>query len=162
MTGEDAALGAENRSAPLAAAIARAQDTLFDYLPKDEIIGAYLKAAGNEVARGRFSSPRSSALLAANTFGFFVAQLPSAATVRKPEMISGLEFAAAALTALRENLAVAHDELVIEVARMIGFARVGDHVREAIEEAIERHLTEHVERDHLARLRLEPGSDGRT
>jgi hypothetical protein len=57
---------------PLAEAVERAKGALFDDLPKDEIIRSYLYAGGDEIRRDRFSSPRSSAVLAANTFGYFV------------------------------------------------------------------------------------------
>jgi very-short-patch-repair endonuclease/Arc/MetJ family transcription regulator len=84
------------------------------------------------------------------------ADLASAETVRKPELISGVEFAAAARIALRQNLALSDDELVVETARLIGLARVGEFVRQAIEDAIEEHLSGELERDHLDRLKLKP------
>ena len=46
-------------------------DTLFDYLPKQKIIEAFERSPGNEL-KEKFRSERSSAALAANTFGFFL------------------------------------------------------------------------------------------
>jgi len=45
---------------------------LFDYLPIERILDAFSKAPGNEINRGKLSSPESSAALAANTFGLFL------------------------------------------------------------------------------------------
>jgi hypothetical protein len=82
------------------------------------------------------------------------AQLDSADMVRKPEMISGAELAAAAEIALQQNLSMSRDDLVTETARLIGLARVGEYVRQAIEEAIDGELKDKVEHDHLGRLKL--------
>ena len=45
---------------------------LLPHLPAEEILAAYAKAPGNELAAGKMSSPESSAALVANTFGFFL------------------------------------------------------------------------------------------
>jgi very-short-patch-repair endonuclease len=81
------------------------------------------------------------------------AHLTTAEYVRKPEMIGPAELRATAMVALRENLALDHEELVTETARLIGFARVGPNVREAIEAAI-GDFSNKVERDHLGRYKL--------
>ncbi|MBV9996913.1 MAG: DUF3320 domain-containing protein [Caulobacteraceae bacterium] len=80
--------------------------------------------------------------------------LAQAEMVRKPEMICGRELAAAARMVLTRNLALAREELVVETARLIGLARVGEYVREAIEAAIDQHLAGEVAQDHLGRLKL--------
>ena len=41
-------------------------------VPGKQIEEIYNAAPGNEIARGKFDSPESSAALAANTFGFFL------------------------------------------------------------------------------------------
>ncbi len=82
--------------------------------------------------------------------------LAASEMVRKPELISPAEFAAAAVVALRRNLALSRDELVTETARLIGIARVGEYVRDAIEEAIDHKLVDLTERDHLGRIKLKP------
>lgn len=82
------------------------------------------------------------------------ADLASAEPVRKPELIAGQELAAAARIALRQNLALSDEELVIETARLIGLARVGEYVKAAIEDAIKGYLYDDLERDHLDRLKL--------
>ena len=41
-------------------------------LPIEDILGCYAATPGNEIGRGSFLSPESSAALAANTFGFFL------------------------------------------------------------------------------------------
>jgi len=41
-------------------------------LPVDDLISIYLSAPGDEVSSGKFTSPESSAALAANVFGFFL------------------------------------------------------------------------------------------
>jgi len=45
---------------------------LFDELPREAILSAFERSPGNEVASGKFASPESSALLAANAFGLFI------------------------------------------------------------------------------------------
>jgi very-short-patch-repair endonuclease len=74
--------------------------------------------------------------------------------VRKIELISPIEIAAACLHALRESLALSEDELVVETARLFGFARVGKDIDVAIRAAIKERLTLAVEPDHMGRLRL--------
>jgi very-short-patch-repair endonuclease len=86
------------------------------------------------------------------------ADLAAADPLRKPEMISGPELAAAAVVALRQNLALTRGELVTETARLIGWDRVGGYVQQAIESAIDL-LGDRVEHDHLERLRLRSGSE---
>lgn len=49
-------------------------DGLFDYLPADRIRAAFERSPGNEFGSGKFASRESSAALAANTFGLFLAQ----------------------------------------------------------------------------------------
>jgi hypothetical protein len=71
-------------------------------------------------------------------------------------MVSSEELAGAALIALRRNLAMAREELVIETARLMGWDRVGGHVQQAIEHAIDEHLAGRLDSDHLGRLKLKP------
>lgn len=55
------------------------QDDLLPGLPSARIEACYARAAGNEIARGKFFSPESSANLVANAFGHFLerpAELP--------------------------------------------------------------------------------------
>lgn len=62
------------------AAEAAAAAALLPHLPKAEILARYRAAKGNEIASGKLASERSSAALAANTFGFFIrrpADLPA-------------------------------------------------------------------------------------
>ena len=47
-------------------------DYLLPGVPVDRVHAAYAGAAGKELEKGRFFSPESSAVLAANTFGFFL------------------------------------------------------------------------------------------
>lgn len=49
-----------------------ARAILFDGLPKDEILGAYLAGRGKEVESGKFTNPESSSALVANVFGPFL------------------------------------------------------------------------------------------
>jgi len=44
-------------------------------LPVERIVACYAGAPGNEIESGKFSSPESSAALAANAFGFFLERL---------------------------------------------------------------------------------------
>lgn len=81
-------------------------------------------------------------------------QLHASETVRKPDMISPIEFAAAAIHALEENLALPMDELVVEAARVLGFARVGKDIDAAVRSAINTDLMNYITTDHLGRLRL--------
>jgi very-short-patch-repair endonuclease len=74
--------------------------------------------------------------------------------VRKPQMISPREFAAAAVLALERNLALARKELIVEASRLLGFARTRKEVATAIDRAIRAHLQGRLEEDHLGRLRL--------
>jgi hypothetical protein len=69
-------------------------------------------------------------------------------------MISPEEFSAAARLALTESLALDRAELVVETARLLGFARTGKDVASAIENAIDCFLAGDTESDHLGRLRL--------
>lgn len=80
--------------------------------------------------------------------------LEAAEHVRKPAMISPLELAEAARIVLVENLALEPQELVVETARAIGFARTGSDVSAAIERAIRTHLLPSLETDHLGRLKF--------
>ncbi len=48
------------------------KDGLFDYLPTEKIREAFARAPGNEIELGKLENPRSSAALAANTFGYFL------------------------------------------------------------------------------------------
>lgn len=80
--------------------------------------------------------------------------LEGAEHVRRPAMISPLELAEAARIVLLENLALEPQELVVETARAIGFARTGSDVSAAIEGAIRTHLLPGLETDHLGRLRF--------
>jgi very-short-patch-repair endonuclease len=77
--------------------------------------------------------------------------------VRKVELISPVELAAAAIHALEESMALSLDDLVRETARLLGFARVGPDIDVAVRQAIETELAETVEKDHLGRLRLRQG-----
>jgi very-short-patch-repair endonuclease len=81
-------------------------------------------------------------------------QLGSADTLRKPAMIAPAEIEAVALHALRESLAMAEDELVVETARLFGFARTGTDVRVVIENALRTRLIPRLQRDSLGRLKL--------
>lgn len=74
--------------------------------------------------------------------------------VRKPEMISLDELAAAVVVALQQNLALSRSDLVKETARLIGFARTGKDVAAALERAIDVGLADRLEVDHLNRLKL--------
>jgi hypothetical protein len=68
-------------------------------------------------------------------------------------MIAPAEFEAVALHALQENLSMEEDELVVETARLLGFARTGADVRSAIESALKTHLIPRLQRDRLGRLK---------
>ena len=61
----------EQRSVDVAAE-ATAAGALLPHLPKAEILARYRTAKGNEIASGKLASERSSAALAANTFGLFI------------------------------------------------------------------------------------------
>jgi len=50
------------------------EDVLLPGLPHDLIRACYAAAPGNEIESGKFSSPESSAALAANTFGLFLVE----------------------------------------------------------------------------------------
>ena len=79
--------------------------------------------------------------------------LPTDDSVRKPEMIAPVEFEAAALIALDRNIAMSEDDLLTATARLLGFARVGPDLRQAITGVITTRLDSRVERDHLGRVR---------
>jgi very-short-patch-repair endonuclease len=80
-------------------------------------------------------------------------QLAASDPVRKPAMIAPVEFEAAALHALRENLSMTEEELVMETTRLLGFARTGPDIRSAIEDALSERLLSKLARDHLGRLK---------
>lgn len=80
--------------------------------------------------------------------------LAASEPVRKPAMISPLEIASAAHSVLQQNLAMDLEELVVETARVLGFARTGSDVAAAIETAIDKHLRPALASDHLGRLRF--------
>ena len=46
------------------------------------------------------------------------------------------------------------DELVQEIARLQGFARIGPDIRSTLEEVIDSRLLRRTELDHLGRMRL--------
>ena len=64
------------------------QDALLDYLPKALILGRYSAASGQELTSGKFTSPESSAALAANAFGLF-ANRPELLTLPSPALAPG-------------------------------------------------------------------------
>ena len=97
--------------------------------------------------RGFWSEPGEQAVVPRSR-----AYLPTSDTLRKAEMISGRELAAAAIVALRQNMAMERQDLVAETARLIGWDRVGEYVAEAIEDAIDRHLGGKTETDQMADL----------
>jgi hypothetical protein len=68
-------------------------------------------------------------------------------------MIAPVEFEAAALHALRENLSMTEEELVMETTRLLGFSRIGPDIRSAIEDALSERLLPKLARDLLGRLR---------
>jgi hypothetical protein len=47
-------------------------DGILPGLPRERVLAAYRKAAGNEIDSGKFFHPESSAALVANTFGLFL------------------------------------------------------------------------------------------
>ena len=49
-----------------------AQPIFLPGVPEDKVRAIYGRAAGNEIASGKFASPQSSAALAANGFGWFL------------------------------------------------------------------------------------------
>lgn len=49
-----------------------AQPIFLPGVPEDKVREVYGRAAGNEIASGKFASPQSSAALAANGFGWFL------------------------------------------------------------------------------------------
>ena len=89
----------------------------------------------------------------ATIFGRDRGQLAASDTVRKPAMIAPVEFEAAARHALQENLSMTEEELTMETARLLGFARTGPDIRSAIEDALAERLLPKLARDHLGRLR---------
>ena len=126
-----------------------------------------LQRAGSRIqdaaGRGLRAARRQSRLLAYGRFwqlseGVIVARdrsgLASAEQVRKPAMIAPHELAEAARIVLVQNFALDLQELVVETARAVGFARTGSDVSAAIEEAIRDHLMSDLEADHLGRLRF--------
>lgn len=60
-----------SNAADFSKAVAALKDTLLPGVPTDEVIARYWRAKGDEIVSGKFTSPESSAALAANTFGFF-------------------------------------------------------------------------------------------
>jgi hypothetical protein len=80
--------------------------------------------------------------------------LPAAATVRKPDLICPTEIALAARHVLTASLALHPEELVVETARALGFARTGTDVAAAIRAAIESELAHELDRDHFSRVKL--------
>jgi very-short-patch-repair endonuclease len=89
----------------------------------------------------------------ATIFGRDRGQMAASDPVRKPAMIAPIEFEAAALHALQENLSMTEEELIMETARLLGFARTGPDIRSAIEDALTERLHPKLARDHLGRLR---------
>ena len=72
----------------------------------------------------------------------------------KPGVLALKEFLKLAKDGLAASLALAEDELTVETARLLGFARTGKDVNAAISAAIESHLGGEIERDHRGHLRL--------
>ncbi len=60
------------RKVPSEQQISAARAVLFETIPRDDVLGYYLRSEGNEIGKGGFASPDSSAALVANTFGFFL------------------------------------------------------------------------------------------
>ena len=81
-------------------------------------------------------------------------EIAASEPVRRIDMISPTEIAAAAIHALEENLALPLDELVIETARILGFARVGKDINSALRATIDTELDGQTSEDHLGRIRL--------
>ena len=81
-------------------------------------------------------------------------EIAASEPVRRIDMISPIEIAAAAIHALEENLALPLDELVIETARILGFARVGKDINSALRATIDTELDGQTSEDHLGRIRL--------
>jgi hypothetical protein len=79
--------------------------------------------------------------------------LAASDTLRKPAMIAPLEIEAAGLHALQENLSMTEEELVVESARLLGFARIGSDVRALVEGALQSRLFPRLQRDRLGRLK---------
>ena len=80
--------------------------------------------------------------------------LAAAEPVRRIALISPVEIAAAAIHAVEESLAMLPDDLVVEAARLLGFARVGKDINAAIRDVIDEAVGTTFELDHLGRLRL--------
>ena len=80
--------------------------------------------------------------------------LESSDTVRKPALIAPSEYEAAGIFALQQNLALEREELLVEIARLLGFARIGPDIRMVIESVIDQRLTKKTEQDHLGRFRI--------
>lgn len=80
--------------------------------------------------------------------------LPSASTARKPELICPTEIAEAIVGVLRESLALTPDELIIETARALGFARTGGDVAAAIGKTLKSEMDARIRVDHLGRIGL--------
>jgi hypothetical protein len=74
--------------------------------------------------------------------------------VRRIAFISPVELAAAAIAALEESIAMPPDDLIVETARLLGFARVGKDINEAIRKVVEEHLGTTFVTDNLGRVRL--------
>lgn len=108
----------------------------------------YCERSGEVSSEGDFWS-----LPGATIFGRDRGQLVASDTVRKPAMIAPVEFEAAALHALQENLSMTEEELIMETARLLGFARTRPDIRSAIEAVIAERLLPNLSRDHLGRLK---------
>ncbi len=80
--------------------------------------------------------------------------LPAATPVRRAALIAPTEYAATVRFALAESLALSREELIVEVARLLGFGRTGSDIEAAISEALASLLPSALEEDHLGRFRL--------
>lgn len=80
---------------------------------------------------------------------------PLGSSVRRSDFIAQTEYQATIRVALEQNLAMHREELVAEVARLLGFARTGKDLAAAIGSAIDAMLaTGAIEIDHVGRIRL--------
>lgn len=63
-------------------------------------------------------------------------------SLQRPDMLPPLEIRAAALQAARDNGGIARDEIVVAVARLLGFSRTGPELRGRIDAIVARMLAE--------------------
>jgi len=114
--------------------------------------------------KGLYLAKRRGVVTEQNSFWYFCAgesprprdrsNLERSASVRKPDFIAPSEYEEAGIHALQLNISLDRDELINQIARLLGFDRIGPDVRAAVEKVVDNNLTLKTKKDHLGRYCL--------